>query len=177
MLLRVAARLRRGSRVGSHVVHQARTPKIHPSSLNSSGRAALPNRDVRARRQALQQAKLRHSLIAPAGGWIRQLRRETELRRAGRQTELTLRGGRGAFCFRGGGEVEPTGRGWQGEHVRAGRVGQGDEAATENSRQQDGTRRLRTGPHTVTKTTTIVFFCFSFYEAVVPVICVTDLLN
>ena len=44
-------------------------------------------REVFARRQAPAQAKLRHDLTAPAGGW----RRETERRRAGeRRIELTV---------------------------------------------------------------------------------------
>ena len=62
------------------------------SFLGGRGRAALLNQDVRARRQAPPQAKLRHtvSLNAP----IRQQRkkRESEHRPAGkRRIELTLR--------------------------------------------------------------------------------------
>ena len=52
------------------------------------------NRDVRARRQAPPQVKLRHSLTAPAGGWIRRRRerKETERRRAvKRPIDFTLR--------------------------------------------------------------------------------------
>ena len=58
----------------------------------------MPNRDVRARRQAPPQVKLRHSLTAPVGGWTRRRGwRETECRRAGkRRSELTLRE---TFCF------------------------------------------------------------------------------
>ena len=56
------------------------------------------NRDVRAPRQAVPQAKLRHIPTARAGGWTRQRRRrETEGRRAERKRiELTLRDD---FCF------------------------------------------------------------------------------
>ena len=59
----------------------------------SSGRAATLIRDVRRRRQAPPQVKLRHSLAVPARGSIRQRRRrETERRRAGkRRVELTQR--------------------------------------------------------------------------------------
>ena len=49
MLLRVAAKLTRGSRVGSYVVHQARTPTIRTSYLGSGGRAATLSRDVSVR--------------------------------------------------------------------------------------------------------------------------------
>ena len=83
----------RGNRIGPYEVHEARTPTIRASFLGSSGRAAMPNRDARARRQAPPQAKLRHSVTAPVGGWIRRRRRmKTEHRRAGkRRIELTLR--------------------------------------------------------------------------------------
>ena len=63
LLLRVATRLTRGRRVRSYVVRQARTNTIRAFFIGSSGRAAILNRDVRARRQAPPQAKLRHSLL------------------------------------------------------------------------------------------------------------------
>ena len=62
MLLRVAARPRRGSRVGSYVGRQAQTPAIRASFVDSSGSAAMHNRDGCARRQAPPRAKLRHGL-------------------------------------------------------------------------------------------------------------------
>ena len=62
LLLRVAARLRLGGRVGSYVVRQAWSPTIPASFLGSSGRAAMQNRDAHAWRQALPRANPRHHL-------------------------------------------------------------------------------------------------------------------
>ena len=126
LLLRAGARLSRFRRDRSCVVYTFDSRVFS----GSSGRAAVLNRDVRARRQAPPQAKLRYSPTAPAGGWIRLRRkRETERRPAGeRLIEVTLCDNfgvfrsepqvRGAFCFWGGGGGEPTGREWQREHVR-----------------------------------------------------------
>ena len=62
LLLRVAARPTRGSRVGSYVGRQAKTPGIFASFVSSSGSAAMHNRDGCARRPAPPRAKFRHSL-------------------------------------------------------------------------------------------------------------------
>ena len=147
MLWREAATPRRdSSSVRSYAVRQARTPAIRASFGGSSGRAAMLNRDVRARRQAPPRAILRHSsLTAPAGGWIRRRRgRETEPRRAGkRRVVLALRENycfsrsephvRGAFCFWEGGEGDRLeGSGNESTCEAAGRLGQADEAAMEN---------------------------------------------
>ena len=59
-------RVSRGSRVGSYVVREARTPTIRAFFIGNSGGAAMLNREVRARRQARPQVKLPHSPTASA---------------------------------------------------------------------------------------------------------------
>ena len=124
-LLRVAARLSCGSRVG--VVSGASGTDTYDSRVfcGSCGRAAMLSRDVRARRQAPFQAKLRHSLTALAGGWIRRRRRrDTERPRAGkRRIEVTLCE---SFCLSdltaSGRNILCLGRGrtdWEGMATRA----------------------------------------------------------
>ena len=61
LLLRVAARLRRGGRVGSYVKLGMVTYDSRVS-LGSSGGAAMLNWDARARRQAPPRATLRRSV-------------------------------------------------------------------------------------------------------------------
>ena len=56
------------NRVGSSVVRQARTPTDHGLVLVGIGRAAMINRDVRARKQASPHTQLRPSITAPAAG-------------------------------------------------------------------------------------------------------------
>ena len=114
VLLRVAARSRRGSRVGSYVGRQTQTPAIRVSFVGSSGSAAKHNRDSYGRRQAPPRAKLQHGLGFHGGHRaVRRLdsttKREIECRRAGqRRVELTLRDNfsfhistEKAFCFSG----------------------------------------------------------------------------
>ena len=62
MLLRVAARLSHGRMVGSYVVRYGMVTYDSRVFLGSSGGAAMPNRDARARRQAPPRATQRHSL-------------------------------------------------------------------------------------------------------------------
>ena len=101
--LRVAARLRRGDRVGSYLVRSALAPTIRASFSGSSGGASTLNRDARAPRRTPPRAKLRHSLkisvcmeeTAPSGGWVRRRRRwATERRhcRQGRRNGLSSSG-------------------------------------------------------------------------------------
>ena len=106
-------------------VRQARTPAIRASFLGSCGRAAMLNWDVRARRQAPPQAKLRHSLTAPPeAGFGDEREARQRLVEGGRDSLFSScarmivyqnqnRKRRGAFRFWDGGEGGTTGRGRQ----------------------------------------------------------------
>ena len=62
LLLCVAVRPRRGSRVGSNLGRQAQISAIRASFVGSSSSAAMHNRDSCARWQAPPRANLRHSI-------------------------------------------------------------------------------------------------------------------
>ena len=116
MLLRVAARLRRGGRIGSYVVRWAWSPTIRASfQVAAAEQQCLIEMLVRGGRRHHEPHYGAVSVCvegtAPTGGWIRRRRRRaTDRRRAGkRRVELSLnenicfsdqhRKLRGAFCF------------------------------------------------------------------------------
>ena len=96
-LLRVAARHRRSSRVGSCVGRQALSLTIRASFVACNGRAAMHNRVGCAQRKATTTsqttARFRLERTVPSGGWIRrQSRKEIERRQPWqRPVKLTLR--------------------------------------------------------------------------------------
>ena len=97
MLLRVAARLVRGGRVGSYVVRWAWSPTIRASfQAAAAEQQSLIGMLVRGGRRHHEPRYGAVSVCVegttPAGGWIRRLRRRaTERRRAGkRRIKLSL---------------------------------------------------------------------------------------
>ena len=90
----MAVRLTRRSRVGSYVVRQTRTPTIRAYFLGGSGRVAMLNQDILARKQAPPQAKC--GIVEPRL-WVAGRRRGTERRRAGK--ERTEPAPRDSICF------------------------------------------------------------------------------
>ena len=92
LLLRVATRHRRSSRVGLCVGRQALTLTIRASFAACSSNAEMQNRVGCAQRKATPRAKVRHGLglkirTVPSGGWIRrQSRREIGRRQSVAET-------------------------------------------------------------------------------------------
>ena len=129
------------------------------------------NRDVRARRQAPPQAKLRHSLTAPVGGRIcRRRKRETERRRAGKiRIALTLNekivseirtASARSILFSRRGRKRTC---WKGLATRARAKERPDwSRVMRRPWQQDGTRRPTTSAHTpLREQQPSVFCCFT----------------
>lgn len=152
-MLRVDARLSRVSRVASDVVCWARAPTIRASLLGNGGAAVL-NPDVCAWKQAPLHAKLRHSLTAPARGWIRRRRRRGRQKRrrvVKRRNGFTLRKTKifqivtvsceEHFVLWNRGDGGPNVNEWQREHVgRRRSIGLGRRRVLQE-RQRDGTQR------------------------------------
>ena len=152
MLLLVAARPRRGSRVGPYVGRQAQTPAIRASFVGSSGNAAMHNRDGCARRQAPPRAKLRHGLGLHRGNRAVRGLDSTTMQEGDRASTSGTETGSThpardflffrpvpktarSILFLGTGEKgEPTGRERKPEHVRGSgdRVGSGTEVAKDS---------------------------------------------
>ena len=87
MVLRVAARLRRGSRVGSYVVRQARTPTTRAQRQSCNAQSRCPYAEA----GGTTGQTTAHSNWADRRLIRRRKRRETERRRARkRRIELTL---------------------------------------------------------------------------------------
>ena len=140
LLLRVAARLTRGSRVLSYVVRQARTPTIRAVLFRQQRQSSSAQSGyIRGRRQAPPQAKPRHSLLRRWARWIRRRRkRETERRRAGKRRIETSTLGEN-FCFQ----------------IRTASAKERADGAKRTrrpwKRRQGGSRRPTTGAYAITR--------------------------